>query len=176
MQAQHLGMAQQGLDRAPAAAPASRPETLYGGLGTRRYHMSVSRDVPAACAFGTSPGTPALFAPATRAPGTGCGPVQRRPPGLSGELETRRGGSPGCCSCSRACSCCGSRSGSSWRCCSSSRPDSRGSRPFQDHTPSSAMTLRRKPAASAHSVNPTTACIRRANSASPHLPSVNCIS
>ena len=55
-------------------------------------------------------------------------------------VELRRGGSPGCCSGSPACSCCGSLTGSSRRCCSNCRRVSRGSNlwhaPIPNHSTS----------------------------------------
>jgi hypothetical protein len=69
-------------------------------------------------------------------PETGCGTGKRPvPPGghppLRAELGPRE--SPGCCSGSTGCSCCGSPTGSSRRCCSSSRRGSPGSRPVAAH-------------------------------------------
>ena len=53
--------------------------------------------------------------------------------GTSRRIELRRLGSPGCCSGSPGRSCCGSPTGSSWRCCSSSRRGSPGSSPWTAH-------------------------------------------
>jgi len=67
----------------------------------------------------------------SQCPGSGYHPVQQWISILSPELRARaQRGSQRCCSCSSACSCCGSLRGSWRRCCSSCRRDSRGSSPW----------------------------------------------
>ncbi len=86
-----------------------------------------------------------------------------------------RHGTPGCCSCSTACSCCGWPTARSWPSCSNCHRVSRGWRPYAYPTISFclASTFRRKPPAPASSVAATKACPRRCSSRSPQRPCRN---
>jgi len=91
------------------------------------------------------------------------------PSGIGVELGREQPGTLCCCSCSSGCCCCGSPTGSSCRCCSNCRRESRGSSLLAT-TPKRCKICRRNAPLSAGITKASSACIRCCKISSLHWP------